>query len=355
MRVTSFVVYDRVRRSFQENWQRLYTSNEQLSSGKKINRPSDDIIGMARVLDYRLNINKNDQYLRNIDDAQAFLDFTDATFDTVNENLERMKELTLTGVTGTETPETRKILAKEIQVLKESFHDLSNSKLRDRFVFSGYRTDKAAFDALNTYQGDENHSGVYVNNYTTVNENLTGTEAFSYNQKEHEVVPFKNGEKYIHYIPGNMIDPDAPPNRVVVAVSSSLDKETVLNELKDGKLSTVEDTFSYDNFMEMAQRLEDALNNNDVTRMETLLSPVDNAIGQVLNNRSEIGARLASLSTEKKQNEDNTLGLKEIISSSEDADIAETTSAISKSEVALQALRQSSSNVISQTLFDFLR
>jgi flagellar hook-associated protein 3 len=355
MRVTSFVVYDRVRRSFQENWQRLYTSNEQLSSGKKVNRPSDDVIAMARILDYKLAINKNDQYLRNMDDAQAFLDFTDATFSTVSENLERIKELTLTGVTGTETPETRKILSKEVSVLKESFHDMANSKLRDRFIFAGYKTNKPAFDDLNTYQGDENHAGIYVNSYTTLNENINGIEGFSYKQKEHEVVPFKKGEKYIHYIPGNLIDPDAPANRVVVAVSTSLDKETVLNELKDGKLATVEDTYSYDNFMEMTQRLEDAMANNDVTRMETLLSPVNNAIGQVLDNRAEVGARLASISTEKKQNEDNTLGLKGVVSGSEDADMAETTGAISKSEVALQALRQSSSNVISQTLFDFLR
>jgi flagellar hook-associated protein 3 FlgL len=355
MRVTSFVVYDRVKRSFQENWQRLYTSNEQLSSGKKINKPSDDIIGMARVLDYKLAINKNDQYLRNIDDVQAFLDFTEATFGSVTENLERMKELTLTAVTGTETAETRRIISKEVQVLKESFHDLANSKLRDRFVFSGYKTDKPAFDDLNTYQGDDNHIGVYANNYTTVDENITGLDAFAYQQKDHEVIPFKSGEKYIHYIPGNLIDPDAPANRVVVAVSTSIDKETVLNELKEGKLSTVEDTYSYDNFMEMTQRLEDAMANNDVSRMETLLAPVDRAIGQVLDNRSEIGARQASLSTEKNHNEDNSLGLKGVVSGTEDADIAETTSAISKSEVALQALRQSSSNVISQTLFDFLR
>ncbi|MBF0472814.1 MAG: flagellar hook-associated protein FlgL [Nitrospirae bacterium] len=355
MRVTSFVVYDRVRRSFQENWQRLYTSNEQLSSGKKVNRPSDDVIAMARILDYKLNINKNDQYLRNMDDAQAFLDFTDSTFSAVNENLSRLKELSLTAVTGSETPETRKIISKEVQVLKESFHDMANSKLRDRFIFAGYKTNKPAYDDLNTYQGDENHAGVYVNNYTTVDENINGVEGFSYNQKDHEVIPFKKGEKFIHYIPGNLIDPEAPANRVVVAVSTSQDKDAVLEELKSGNLSTVEDTFSFDNFMEMTQRLEDAMSNNDVTRMETLLAPVDKAIGQVLDNRAEVGARLASISTEKKQNEDNSLGLKNVVSGSEDADMAETTSSISKSEVALQALRQSSSNVISQTLFDFLR
>ncbi|MBF0339175.1 MAG: hypothetical protein HQL05_15250, partial [Nitrospirae bacterium] len=54
------MIYDRTKQSFQGNFAKLYEVQRKLASGLKINKPSDDTIGMQKVLDYKLTLNHNE-------------------------------------------------------------------------------------------------------------------------------------------------------------------------------------------------------------------------------------------------------------------------------------------------------
>jgi len=335
MRITSFMIFNQLTRSLQRNMEKMSGLYNQLSSGKKMDKPSDDVIGTMRAMDYKLSINGNGQYRRNADEAVAHLDFTEKVTGSVSNALTRIKELALQGVNGTLNAEDRAAIAKEVAQLRDHLLNLSNSKLRDRYVFSGFRTDIESFNPVTfDYQGDTGIINVLIDREAVMPINVLGTNLFSYALAAEDVLRLEDG-KYIHYIPG---------------------AGTTINvEIRDTDNTTVLDSFSFSNFIQMTDILSSALGNNNLLRIKALLRPLDNSLEQVINVQADVGARLNRLDDQMNRLDDSTYNLKALLSNTEDVDIAETTSDISKTETALQALRQSSAQILSQSLLDFIR
>ena len=93
MRVTNKMMTNTVTGNLFKNVKQLLKTQNVLSSGKRINRPSDDPIGMSKVLDYRKTICAIDQYDRNIAHGESWLNLTDSTLNAVGDSLIRAKEL----------------------------------------------------------------------------------------------------------------------------------------------------------------------------------------------------------------------------------------------------------------------
>ncbi len=333
MRVTSFMIYDQFIRSLQRNLTNLSESNEKLATGRKINKPSDDVIGITRSLDYKLSINLNNQYKKNIDEAVSHLSFTEMTISSVSDTLNRIKELTLIGVSDNTDAIGRQSIASEVAQLRDHLLSLSNSKFRDRYMFSGYRTDTQSFNPTTyDFQGDDGYINVLIDKESTVPINTPGTHVFGYTGVSEQIM--LNNGRYVHYIPG------ASTNITV--------------EIRDTDNVTVLDTFNFSNVMQMTDILTNALNSNNVTRVNALLSPFERAFTNVINHQAYAGAILNRIDNQTASNEDSTLNLKTVLSNTEDVDLAEIISTIAKNETAIAALRQSSVKQISQSLFDFL-
>lgn len=335
MRVTSFMIYNQFVRSLQRNLTHLSDSSEKLATGKKINKPSDDVVGITRSLDYKLSINLNNQYMRNIDEAISHLSFTEMKMSSVADTLTRIKELILIGVSDNTDALGRQSIANEVGQLKDHLLNLSNSKFRDRYMFSGYRTDIQSFNSTTyNYQGDEGYINVMIDKEAAIPINSTGVHIFGYTMAAPEELRLNDG-KYIHYIPG---------------------ADTMITvEIRDTDNITVLDTFNYSNVMQMTNILTSALNSNDVTRVEALMKPFEKAFNNIINHQAYAGAILNRIDNQIANNEDSTLNLKTVLSNTEDVDLAEIISTITKHETAIQALRQSSVKQLSQSLFDFLR
>lgn len=335
MRVASFMIYNQFVRSLQRNLTHLSDSNEQLATGKKINKPSDDVVGIIRSLDYKLSINLNNQFMRNIDEAVSHLEFTEMKISTVADTLTRIKELILIGVSDNTDALGRQSISNEVGQLRDHLLNLANSKFRDRYMFSGYRTDIQSFNSTTyDYQGDEGYINVMIDRESAVPINTPGVHIFGYTMTAPEDIRLNDG-RYVHYIPAS--------------------GTTITVEIRDTDNTTVLDTFSYSNIMQMTDLLTSALSNNDVTRIEALMKPFERAFNNVINHQAYAGAILNRIDNQIANNEDSTLNLKTVLSNTEDVDLAEIISTITKHETAIQALRQSSVKQLSQSLFDFLR
>ncbi len=335
MRVTTFMIYNQYTRSLQRNLTSLSESNEQLATGKRINKPSDDVIGITRALDYKLNLHLNAQYMKNIDEAISHLSFTEMTISSASDTIIRVKELMLTGVTGTQDALGRKAIASEVGQLRDHLLKLSNSKFKDRYMFSGYRTDTQSFNSTTyNYQGDDGYINVMIDKEAAIPINTPGAHIFGYTMSAPEQINLNDG-KYIHYIPGA--------------------GTTITVEIRDTDNLTVLDTFNFSNIMQMTDILTNALNNNDVTRVQALMKPYDKALGNIINHQAYSGAMLNRIDNQIANNEDSTLNLRTILSNTQDVDLVKVISDITKHETAIQALRQSAVKQLSQSLFDFLR
>jgi len=333
MRVSSLMIFEQLKSSVERSIERILKYNSQISSGKKIAKPSDDVVGMIKAMDYRLNISSIEQFKKNIDEAQTFLNFTESVLASILDTLIRAKELGLNGATGSLDAESRKSIAEEVANLRDHLLDLSNSKLMDRYIFSGFKTDKKAFDSSTlTYQGDSGIINVMIDQSTLLPINVTGTDVFRYTLTADDTVSLEDGRYIVYRQNGTDID---------VEIHES---DTTLIE-----------TFSFSNFMEILDHLASALENNNILKVKSLLKPIDLAINQVVNIRSDVGARLNRLDKQASRLEDISVDFKTFLSGIEDTNIVEAVSELSKAEVALQALRQTSAQLLSQSLFDFLK
>src|SRR3990172_10822677 len=132
MRVSNSLLSNTVMGNMHRNLEKLLELQISVSSGKKINKPSDDPAGAAKVINYNTAISKAGQYQRNIDNGAAFLDATESAVSSTQDILQRAKELALSALNGTNSAADKKTMAKEVEQLYEQVKQIANSKYDDR-------------------------------------------------------------------------------------------------------------------------------------------------------------------------------------------------------------------------------
>jgi flagellar hook-associated protein 3 FlgL len=187
MRVTNNMMTDSLVRYLTAQNEALYERQTIIASQKRINRPSDDPIGMGKVLDYRQTLSSIEQYETNIQRGQERLEITEITLDLVDELLQGVRAIAMTEAGG--TTESRQLTAEEVKNLFDQVLDLANSKLNGNYMFSGYQTQTAPFsrdDTLATtfdqftvtYNGDAGETRFIVGQNTEITIDTDGRPLF---------------------------------------------------------------------------------------------------------------------------------------------------------------------------------
>ncbi len=131
--------------NMRRNNEDLLQVQEQLSTGRRILRLSDDPVGAHRVLDFNLRISRDTQYLRNLEGGISRLTVSDGTTENSNEILNRAREILLQQVQSTATAQSQAAAADEISALLEETLNLGNTKFQGRHIFGGSRTSNPPF------------------------------------------------------------------------------------------------------------------------------------------------------------------------------------------------------------------
>lgn len=145
MRVTQSMLSGNMLRNLSNSYSKLGKVQEQINTGKKVTRPSDDPVVAMKGISYRTELNKVEQFSRNIGEAHNWLDTSDDTLDKVNSTLQRANELMIQASNGTMTDSDRESVDSELQQLREHVQSLANTKIGNRYIFSGTRTTTAPF------------------------------------------------------------------------------------------------------------------------------------------------------------------------------------------------------------------
>jgi flagellar hook-associated protein 3 FlgL len=140
MRVTDLTKQNAVLRNVASNSNRLQTLQENMASGKRINRLSDDPIGATQVQDYRTKLSSLDRIKQNIQNNFTWLDRTDAELDHIGGMLERAKQIALAQANDTADEATRRVTAEELQDIINNLVNAGNTKVGKVFIFSGSKT-----------------------------------------------------------------------------------------------------------------------------------------------------------------------------------------------------------------------
>lgn len=142
MRITNKMMTNNVLHNINNNKNLLSTLENQYSTGKKIQKPSDDPIVAVRALKLRTNLSELNQYVeKNIPDALSWMDTTESSLNVVNEILRQMNTYCNQGANDTLTAENRNSIVENLEQLKQHIYQEGNSNYAGRYVFSGYKTD----------------------------------------------------------------------------------------------------------------------------------------------------------------------------------------------------------------------
>lgn len=145
MRVTQSMLSNNMLRNLNTSYNNMSKLQEQMNSGSKISRPSDDPVVAVKGMGYRVDLNKVEQYSRNLNDAHSWLDTTDEALDQVGTSLIRVQELITQAANDSNTDDDRKKIQVEIGQIQQQMRDIANTKIGENYIFSGTHTDKPLY------------------------------------------------------------------------------------------------------------------------------------------------------------------------------------------------------------------
>ena len=183
MRVTESMVYDKTNSSLASDLAAMQTSQDQVSSGKKLNLPSDNPADVQSAIGLGDTLAQLNQYVRNIGNATNTLSAMDTALSSAGNVIQRANELAIEGANGTLDASQLQAIGAEVSQLSESLVTDANAKVGDRYIFSGFRVDTPPYQVtgpgqVGPYQGDHGVSIARIGQDSTMQVSLAGDTAF---------------------------------------------------------------------------------------------------------------------------------------------------------------------------------
>ncbi len=199
MRVTNSMISNSARSHIMNAKSKLLMYEEQYTTEKKIQRPSDDPTVAVRSLKYRSSMAQITQYVeKNVQDAMAWMDVTESAMKNVNSILINMKGYLDQGANDYLAMDERNaILSTLDQYVSSVFEDEANADYSGRYVFTGYRTDTSLIFGKETknlsYEIIENFQYSDVESVNVITGGAVYDEAITDGQDYIDMAPSKDG------------------------------------------------------------------------------------------------------------------------------------------------------------------
>lgn len=161
MRITNNMIVKNTKLNINGNKSNVSTLNDQMTTQKKISKPSDDPVVAIRALRLRSNLSQVTQYYeKNIPDAESWLEVTETALTNMRSILTDIHTLCVNGATDTLTAEDRDTILSELQALSDQVYAEGNAEYAGRTVFTGYKTNTTL-----TFQYNETDISYNINQY----------------------------------------------------------------------------------------------------------------------------------------------------------------------------------------------
>jgi flagellar hook-associated protein 3 FlgL len=125
----------------------LEKTQKQLSSGYRVNLPSEDPVAAINYMDYDSRLKEVSVYKSIVDNAKSKINMTDSSLDSVTSVVQRLRELAVQGANGVYSKEERQNMAVEVDQLSLELLQLANTYYKGNALFGGTMTDEAPFKA----------------------------------------------------------------------------------------------------------------------------------------------------------------------------------------------------------------
>lgn len=293
MRVTQSMLAGNSLRNLSKSYEKMGTYQDQLATGKKINRPSDDPVVAMKGMHYRTNLTEVEQYQRNISEAYQWMENSEAGIEQGTQVLQRVRELMVQASNGTNSPDDLKAIGSEIKQLKEDLVGSANTQVAGKYIFNGTQT-KTAPVTLNT----------------------DGTVSVNIDSSAFEIEVSKD-----------------------VKLRSNINNDNVFSK----------------ELFDVMSSIEQALTSGDMSGSDDMLSKLDDRLDVMNAERAELGARYNRLELIEDRVGKQEVVATRILSDNEDADMERVIMDLKTQESVHRAALSVGARIIQPTLMDFLR
>lgn len=360
MRIADKMQYSQVQKNLNQNRAQMSDLQNQAATQKRINKPSDDPLSSARVLNARTEERGNNQFIKNINQAKSFIEFSEQSLSELNEILVRAKELAIAQSNdASANDESRRVVASEVEQIYNQAIQIGNRKLGERYIFGGYKTQTTPFNNFGEYQGDDGDMKIQTQKDAFIAMNLPGSKVF--------LGKGLGGD--------GIARTTTPTPRTVDELNALREEESKIemekqirdenfvqirgpaSPLRPGKMSK-KDPVTQDtgiNVFSVLKGLENSLKTNDKAGVQSTLEELDQAINQVVLSRAELGSRVMALNHNVDSIQKAIVDNKVLASSLEDADVFQVVSDINRTDSTLKATLETSGKLIQQSLMDFIK
>ncbi|MGD9366637.1 MAG: hypothetical protein PVH87_13140 [Desulfobacteraceae bacterium] len=285
MRITNQMMADKIAAQLFRQTEQMAKTQEQIVTGKRINRASDDPSGISSVLSYRKTISSLEQYNDNISNAKLHIDAIDNVLDMVTELLREAKEIAFDSA-----PDMRAQMAIDVAELRDQVLQMASYQIDGEYVFNGDSTNAAPYTSAPWIYGmDTGTKEVTIGQNLTIDIIADGSAIFGPN--------------------GN-------------------------------------------NVFNILDTLETALNADDAP---TIKAQLDTALDRIETVRTENAVVYKRLEATENHYSYFKVNVEEMLSNTEDADIAEAIVKFQVQQTSYESTLATSSMILQKSLVDFLR
>jgi flagellar hook-associated protein 3 FlgL len=295
MRVTDDMITRTTFSNIERLSERIFTLTKKSTTGREVQRASDDPLAARLILEYRNSITRIDQWAQNIDEGVTFLSETESILSQVEELMNRVKEMAMEGIdAGSEG--NLEALADEADDVLDDLMGFANTRVLGRYLFGGTETLDAPFTL--------------------------------------------------------------DPGRTAVTVNTDTSGD-IRVEVGDGAYETInvggEDVFTDTvDMFDLVIRLRDALQAGDTDALQTVLTDAETAIDHILVTETGVGNSINDLNALSTFLAGRKLQLEGHLSRLEDADIARVMIELQEAQIVYQSAAASIVNLFQNNLLTFL-
>lgn len=296
MRVTQSMISNNLLSNLNRSYAKMDKYFDQLNTGKKFSRPSEDPVAALKGIGYRTELHRIEQYQRNTGEVQNWFDNTDAALEQANSGLQRLRYLAVQASNGTYGEGELKNIAEEAEQIKQDLIDVANTKVNDKYIFNGTKTN----------------------------------------------------EPPVKIVDGEVV-PDFDENAVEIEIAAGVN----ITVNSDGnKIFTDEEA---DMFAVIDSFIESLKSGNADGEIDQSIAEIDGVIDNVINAQADLGARMNRLDLVKNRLEQQEGVATGSLSANEDVNYAEAITNLITQQSIHQAALASGSRIIQPSLVDFLR
>lgn len=305
MRITNNMLSRNLLRNLEAAQGRMDELQNQMSTGHRISRPSDDPVGIENALRIKTNIAMVKQWSNNVNEALGYMNTTDSIMGEMTSMLQRIRELAVQGASDTTPPDARAGIATEVRQLAEQLRVVANTKIGTKYIFSGTNTAQEPMPTpSSSWQGNSDPVNFQVGNNVSVDITVDGQDLFT-----NETGGTVNGRGL----------------------------------------------FANSSFSGVLDDLATALETNDTNGISASLDGLDQNIDKVLQLRAGLGARINRMTAIRDQLDATAYNLEQNLSDIQDADMAKTIVDFKNQENVFRAALSVGAQIIQPSLVDFMK